>query len=289
MAVQVWPDAEAACKVAGELIIKTIREAEAERSRAVLGLATGSTPQGVYAHLVHRYRAGGLSFRNVTTYNLDEYYPISPWDPKSYRAYMHRHFFSQVDLGPNRTHVLDGTVPEAFAVEHAAAFDRWIAADGGLDIQLLGIGRNGHIGFNEPSDLTVAEALRLPTRLVELHPITRADAARDFGSEVQVIGRALTLGIAPILAARSIVVLATGAPKADAVAAALTGPMTAALPASLLQSVAGKVTWILDEPAAGGIRGPWSVVRGQEGGSTQRNPPRRSNPPPAELDSAGPV
>src|SRR5262249_51328942 len=159
------------------------------------------------------------------------------------------------DLGPNRTHVLDGTVPEAFAAEHAAAFDRWIVADGGLDIQLLGIGRNGHIGFNEPSDLTVAEALRLPTRLVELHPITRADAARDFGGEEHVIARALTLGIAAILAARSIVILATGAPKADVVAAALTGPMTAALPASLLQTVAGKVLWILDEPAASGLPG----------------------------------
>ena len=119
----------------------------------------------------------------MTTYNLDEYYPISPVDPNSYRAYMHRHLFGHVDLAPNRAHVLDGTVPEAFAAEHAAEFDRWIAADGGLDLQLLGIGRNGHIGFNEPSDLPVDEALRLPTRLVDLHPVTRADAAREFGGE----------------------------------------------------------------------------------------------------------
>ncbi|HZW31990.1 MAG TPA: glucosamine-6-phosphate deaminase [Isosphaeraceae bacterium] len=264
MAVQVWPDAEIACRVAGDLIITSIRAAEAQRRRAVLGLATGSTPERVYAHLVRQYRTGGVSFRNVITYNLDEYYPISPVDPRSYRAYMHRHLFSQVDLEPNRAHVLDGTVPEAFVAGLAAAFDRWIEADGGLDLQLLGIGRNGHIGFNEPSDLTVAEALRLPTRLVELHPTTRADAARDFGGADQVIARALTLGIAPILAARSIVILATGAPKAEAVAAALTGPMTAALPASLLQSVAGKVTWILDEPAASGLNGPWSVVRGDQ-------------------------
>ena len=218
-----------------------------------MGLATGSTPQAVYAHLVQRHRAGALSFANVSTYNLDEYYPISPLDPRSYRAYMHRHLFSHVDIAPHRAHVLDGTVPEAFAAAHAAEFDRWIEADGGLDLQLLGIGRNGHIGFNEPSDLSVAEALRLPTRLVELHPVTRADAAREFGGVDHVIPRALTMGLAPILAARSIVVLAVGAHKAEIVARALTGPMTAQLPASLLQAVAEKVTWILDEPAAQGL------------------------------------
>ncbi len=108
-------------------------------------------------------------------------------------------------------------MPEAFTAQHAAEFDRWIEADGGLDVQLLGIGRNGHIGFNEPSDLDVAAALRLPTRLVELHPVTRADAAREFGGEDQIIPRALTMGVAPILAARSIVMLATGAHKAEAV------------------------------------------------------------------------
>ena len=107
---------------------------------------------------------------------------------------------------------------------HAAEFDRWIEADGGLDVQLLGIGRNGHIGFNEPSELTVAEALRLPTRLVELHPVTRADAAREFGGIDRVIPRALTMGIASILAARSIVILATGEHKAEAVARALDRP-----------------------------------------------------------------
>ena len=109
--------------------------------------------------LVALHRAGELSFRNVVTYNLDEYYPIQPLDPKSYRSYMHRHLFSHVDLPANHAHFLDGTVPEAFVAEHAAQFDQWIEADGGLDLQLLGIGRNGHIGFNEPSELSVAEAL----------------------------------------------------------------------------------------------------------------------------------
>jgi glucosamine-6-phosphate deaminase len=241
MKVLVVRDAWQASLVITEQILKIIQTAQDERGRAVLGLATGSTPETVYAQLVERHRTGSLSFQNVTTYNLDEYYPISPLDPKSYRYYMHRHLFSHVDIVPHRAHVLDGTVPEAYAAEHAAQFDRWIDADGGLDLQLLGIGRNGHIGFNEPTDLTVEQALGLPTRLVELHMITRADAAREFGGVDHVIPRALTMGVAPILAARSILMLATGA------------HMIAELPASLLQSVGHKVTWILDEPAAQGL------------------------------------
>ena len=253
MVVLVAPDPDGVCRVAADLIEPIIHHSVAARGRAVLGLATGSTPRSVYARLVDRHKAGDLSFRDVTTYNLDEYYPISPVDPRSYRSYMHRHLFGRVDIAPDRAHMLDGTVPEAFVNACAAQFDRWIEADGGLDLQLLGIGRNGHIGFNEPSDMDVADALRLPTRLVTLHPVTRADAAREFGSEDAVIPRALTMGVATILAARSIVILATGAHKAEAVAAALTGPMTAAVPASLLQSAALRVTWILDEAAARGL------------------------------------
>jgi glucosamine-6-phosphate deaminase len=253
MKVFVFPDAEIASLATAKLLKKAIEIGQSDRRQAVLGLATGSTPEKVYAHLVEWNRARSLSFRNVTTYNLDEYYPISPADPKSYRAYMHRHLFAHVDLAPDHAHVLDGTVPEAFAAAHAAEFERWIEADGGLDVQLLGIGRNGHIGFNEPSELTVADALRLPTRLVELHPVTRTDAAQEFGSVDRVIPRALTMGIATILAARSIVILATGEKKADAVALALTGPMTAELPASLLQSAAGRVTWVIDQSAAMGL------------------------------------
>jgi glucosamine-6-phosphate deaminase len=166
---------------------------------------------------------------------------------------MHRCLFSQVDIQAHRAHVLDGTVHEAFAAAHAADFDRWIEADGGLDVQLLGIGRNGHIAFNEPSGLSAQEAQRLPTRLVELHPVTRADAAKDFGGLDLVIPRALTMGVASILAARSIVILATGARKAEIVARAVTGPMTAEVPASLLQSDAEKVTWVIDEEAARGM------------------------------------
>ncbi len=164
---------------------------------------------------------------------------------------MHRHLFEHVDLKPNHAHVLDGTVPIFSVPGHASAFDRWIEIDGGLDLQLLGIGRNGHIGFNEPSDtLTAEEAIHLPTRLVELHPTTVRDAAKDFGREGLVPRLALTMGIAPILAARSILVVALGPHKAEAVARSIRGEVTPLVPASLLRLAAGPVTWILDEAAA---------------------------------------
>ena len=235
---------------AGQIVAETIQKSVAEQGRAVIGLATGSTPIAVYHHLAVQVAAGKLSFDRVSTYNLDEYYPMSPSDPQSYRAFMDRYLFGPVKIAPNRTHVLDGTVPEDYAEEHARVFDRWIAAEGGFDLQLLGLGRNGHIGFNEPSDLSVAEALALPTRLVDLHPTTRADAVKDFGGANLVPRRALTVGPATILAARSILVLAFGAGKADAVAQSLSGPMTAQVPGSLLQSVAAKVTWLIDPAAA---------------------------------------
>jgi glucosamine-6-phosphate deaminase len=251
--VQVFASAAAASREAAERIAATIRQAVEDRGKAVLGLATGGSPVEVYARLVALHKSGELSFAEVTSYNLDEYYPIHPSDPNSYRAYMHRHLFGHVNIAPNRAHVLDGTVPEAHAASHATEFDRWIAADGGLDLQLLGIGRNGHIGFNEPSDLTLDQALTLPTRLVNLDPMTRADAAGDFDGEEKVIPRALTVGVAPILDARAILLLALGSNKAEAVARALNGPMTARLPASLLQAAPGRVTWLLDEAAAQGL------------------------------------
>ena len=249
-AVIVFPDAEAASQAAAERIARIVAEAVAARGKAVLGLATGATPEKVYDDLAARAKAGSLSFRDVVTYNLDEYYPIQPLDPLSYRYYMHRNLFGRVDLAPNRAHVLDGTVPEAAAAGHAADFDRWIDADGGLDVQLLGIGRNGHIGFNEPSDLPVAEFAALPTRMVDLHPVTKADAVREFGSPEAVIPRALTMGVRQILAARSIIMLATGPKKAPIVSQALKGEITSAVPASVLRTVADKVVWLVDEAAA---------------------------------------
>jgi glucosamine-6-phosphate deaminase len=248
--VVIFESADAATADAADRIDQTIRSSVSQRGRAVLGLATGATPEPIYARLVELHRRNELSFAAVRTYNLDEYYPISPCDPHSFHAYMHRHLFQHVDLPANQAHLLDGTIPEPAIPEHAAAFERWMADDGGLDLQLLGLGRNGHIGFNEPCELPASEALKLPTRLVDLHPTTRADSANDVGDVAKVIPRALTIGIAPILASRAILIVALGAKKADPVAQSLLGPMSARVPASLLQSVPGKVTWILDEASA---------------------------------------
>jgi glucosamine-6-phosphate deaminase len=248
--VLVFADAQAASQAAAAWLAEVIDRARRDRGHAVLGLPTGSTPRAVYAELVTRYRAGAISFEEVTTYNLDEYYPVSPFDARSYHFYMYEHLFRHVDIPAHRTHLFDGTVPEPYVSLHAAEFDRWIDHDGGLDVQLLGIGRNGHIAFNEPSDSSVEHAIELPSRLVDLHPVTRVDAARDLGGMDQVIPRALTMGLAPILAARSIVVLVTGAHKAEITAKALRGPMTAQNPASLLRTAGTRVTWLLDEAAA---------------------------------------
>lgn len=245
---------EEGAQLAADLIAQAIRKATADRGRAALGLATGKTPVLAYDRLAQLHREAGLSFRAVETYNLDEYYPISPLDPNSYRYYMHQHLFSRVDIAANRAHVLDGTVPREFAEAHCAEFDRWISHAGGLDLQLLGIGRNGHIGFNEPSELSVDEARSLPTRKIELHPITRADALADFGGNAEAVPtHALTMGFGPILSARSILILAFGPAKAEAVSASLLGPITATLPASLLRLSAGSVTWIIDNASAEGL------------------------------------
>jgi len=251
--VLVYSTAELACQAAADRLAETLKTAVATRGRAVLGLATGSTPEPIYAQLVAKHRAGELSFAQAVSYNLDEYYPISPLDPNSYRAYMHQHLFRHVDLPAHQAHVLDGTVPEFATAEHAAQFDRWISEDGGFDLQLLGIGRNGHIGFNEPADLPLEKALALPTRLVELDSVTRADAVKQFGDASHVLHRALTVGVAQILAARSILIVALGTNKAPAVGLSLNGPMTSNVPASLLQAAPGKVTWMIDEAAASEI------------------------------------
>lgn len=248
--VQVFSDQHEAATAAARFLADTIRQKVELGGSPVLGLATGSTPIPVYRQLVSDVEAGSLSFDRVTTFNLDEYYPIGPLDPNSYRSFMHRHLFSQINLAPNRAHLLDGTVPETFVSEHAATFDRWIEAAGGLDLQLLGLGRNGHIGFNEPTSLSVEAAMAQPTRVVELHVHTIADAAKDFGGEEGVPRRALTMGVAPILAARSILILAFGSHKAPAVARSLLGPITAEVPGSLLRKAAGRVTWMLDPASA---------------------------------------
>lgn len=212
------------------------------KPNAVLGLATGNSPEPAYDELVRLHRDEGLSFAGVTTFNLDEYVGIGPDHPGSYHAYMRQHLFDRVDIDPARTHLPDGLAADPAAA--GAAYEAAIRAAGGIDLQLLGIGRNGHIGFNEPGADRAGR-----TRAVDLAPETLIANAPVFpGGKVP--PRAMTMGLGTILDCRAIVLLATGATKAAAVKAALTGPVGIDCPASLLRTHAD-VEWHLDAEAAG--------------------------------------
>jgi glucosamine-6-phosphate deaminase len=239
MEVIIKPDADAVSKEAADLFERQLRR----HPVSVLGLATGSTPLGLYRELVERHRAGRISFRSATTFNLDEYVGLNGDHPMSYRAYMREHLFSSIDVPPTRTHLPDGLATDIAA--HCEAYEYDIRSAGGIDLQLLGIGSDGHIGFNEPSS-----SLSSRTRLKTLTPRTIADNARFFGSEDQVPRHVITMGVGTIMEARHIVVMATGAGKASAVAAMVEGPITATVPASILQ-MHPKCALIIDEAAGG--------------------------------------
>lgn len=212
------------------------------RAGGVLGLATGSTPTPTYHELIRRHAEEGLSFANCEAFLLDEYYGLPKTHPESYYATIRRELTSHIDILDGEVHSLDGTATDPEAA--AAAYERAIATAGGVDHQILGIGANGHIAFNEPGS-----PLNSRTRVIDLHPRTIADNARFFDSEEDVPRRALTQGIGTIMEARNIVLIATGENKADAVRALIQGPVTEDCPASALQRHEN-VTVILDEAAA---------------------------------------
>lgn len=207
----------------------------------VLGLATGDTPIGMYEELVAKYHAGTLDFSQVRSVNLDEYYPITPDNDQSYRYFMNHHLFDHVNIDKANTAVPDGTAKEV--EKSCQAYEAHIDALGGIDIQVLGIGRNGHIGFNEPD----AELIPF-THLTALTPSTIEANARFFASEHDVPKHALTMGIQSVFKARKILLLVSGKNKAEAVKAMLTGNISTACPASLL-CLHPDVTLICDEDA----------------------------------------
>ena len=213
----------------------------AENPRAVLGFATGSTPLDLYAELVRLYEAGEISFKDVTTFNLDEYVGLEPTHDQSYRYFMEANLFGRIDLDPAAVHIPSGIDT---AAETLAAYDAAIAQAGGIDLQLLGIGVNGHIGFNEPG--TPLESL---THVVELTESTREANKRFFASLEDVPTHAATMGIKTVMNARRLMLIALGESKADAVAATVNGPVTAEVPASVLQ-LHPDVVVFLDEGAA---------------------------------------
>lgn len=207
----------------------------------VLGLATGSTPIGLYGCLVKDYEAGVLSFKDVTSFNLDEYRGLDPQHDQSYRYFMEHHLFSHVDIEAARTHVPDGACPDAEAA--CAAYEQAIAEAGGLGLQLLGLGHNGHIGFNEP-----APDFPKYTHCVTLTESTINANSRLFDSIDDVPREAYTMGIGTIMAAKEILVVASGADKADIVRRAFFGPVTPDVPASVLQ-FHPNVTVVVDKEA----------------------------------------
>lgn len=243
-----------ASKAVAREIAALIRERQAAGRAAVLGLATGSTPLGLYAELVRMHREEGLSFANVVTFNLDEYHPIQPAHPRSYRHFMRAHLFDHVDIPTASTHVPDGSVAAAGIEAHCAEYEAMIEAAGGIDFQVLGIGRTGHIGFNEPGS-----ARRSRTRRVTLDPVTRRDAAEDFGGVDNTPRYAITMGVRTILEARRIVLMAWGQHKAEIVRAAVEGPVTPQIAASFLQEH-DQARFVIDQAAAGSLtrfRTPW--------------------------------
>ncbi|HXJ58981.1 MAG TPA: glucosamine-6-phosphate deaminase [Verrucomicrobiae bacterium] len=237
-----------------EIIIEsTVADAQQEAARilrrqirrkpdSVLGLATGATPIGVYAILCEMHQRGELDFGQVRTFNLDEYVGLSPDHPCSYRAFMQQHLFGKVNLPPENIRFPNGLATDVPA--HCAEYEEAIRQAGGIDLQLLGIGRDGHIGFNEPSS-----SLASRTRIKTLTPQTLKDNASCFGNPEQVPHHVITMGVGTIMDARQCLLLATGDRKADVVAGMVEGPITADLPASILQ-MHPACTLVVDEPAA---------------------------------------
>ena len=245
-----------ASQCAAAEVAELIRQRQKEKRTAVLGLPTGSTPVSFYAELVRLHRDEGLSFANVVTFNLDEYYPIEPSHPQSFRHFMREHLFDHIDIPRGQTHLPDGTAPKVGVDAHCAAYEEAIRAAGGIDFQILGIGRTGHIGFNEPGSPP-----RSLTRLVTLDPLTRRDAASDFGGDENTPHFALTMGVRTILAARRIVLMAWGQHKAEIARAAIEGPVSPQVSASFLQEHDNSV-FVLDQAAAGALtrhRTPWQL------------------------------
>ena len=238
------------------VIAGVIREKASAGLPVVLGLPTGSTPIGVYRELIRMHKEEELDFANCITFNLDEYFPMNPGELQSYHRWMRENFFDHVNVPPEQIHIPDGTIPLDEVDDYCQRYEMEIRDCGGIDIQLLGIGRTGHIGFNEPGSTRESR-----TRLATLDPVTRKDAASDFFSEENVPQQAITMGVGTILEARKIILMALGEHKAHIVRDAVEGEVTPLVPASFLQKQPDAV-FILDEAAAGElthVKTPWLV------------------------------
>ncbi|WP_326982515.1 glucosamine-6-phosphate deaminase [Chryseobacterium sp. MYb264] len=237
-------------------IADIIRKKHSENTFAILGLATGATPVSVYAELVRLHNEEGLSFKNVITFNLDEYYPMQPNAVQSYVTFMNENLFNHIDIEKENIHIPDGTLTLEEIPSFCLGYEKKIERLGGLDIQILGIGRTGHIGFNEPGS-----APNSGTRLVTLDDLTRRDAAKDFGGKSFVPTKAITMGIGTIFKAKEIILLAWSRKKASIIKKAVEGNISGEVPATYLQ-LSNNVEFILDQDAASELTRfdkPWLV------------------------------
>lgn len=254
--VTVYENQNIASKKVAERIASLIKMKQAAGEKAILGLATGATPVGVYAELIRLHKEEGLSFSNVVTFNLDEYFPMKPNALQSYVTFMNEQLFNHIDIKKENIHIPDGTLAESDVAAFCLEYERKISSYGGLDFQLLGIGRTGHIGFNEPGS-----APNSGTRLVTLDDLTRRDASRDFGGKENVPTKAITMGVGTIFKAREIILMAWNKKKAGIIKKAVEGEISSDVPATFLQ-LSDNVEFILDEDAASELTRfdtPWLV------------------------------
>lgn len=243
MLVLLTPDYDALSREAARIVAHAV----SSKHSVNLGLATGSTMLGTYKDLVRLHKEGKVDFSGVTTFNLDEYWGLAADNPQSFHYFMRENLFAHVNVRPERIHIPDGTLTGDYE-EYCAEYERAIKAAGGIDLQVLGIGRNGHIGFNEPTSSFASR-----TRLKVLTSETIEDNRKAFGVGEEVPECAVTMGIGTILEARRILILATGAAKAEAVERAIEGPITASVTASCLQ-LHPDVTFVIDEDAASRLK-----------------------------------
>ena len=254
--IRIWEDSTEASAHVAKSIALAIRQKQQEGERIVLGLATGSSPIGVYKELVRMHKEDNLSFSNVITFNLDEYYPMSPTSQQSYVRFMHDYLFDHIDINPKNIHIPDGTIPMEEVEDYCEQYEKMIDLVGGIDIQLLGIGRTGHIGFNEPGSWKDSK-----TRLVRLDNMTRRDAVKDFAKADAVPYRAITMGVGSIMKARSIYMLVWGQHKATILQKAAEGSINSTVSASFLQEHPN-VKVIVDKAASTEltrIKTPWLI------------------------------
>lgn len=228
--VSIWEDDQEASLHIAKSIALAIRQKQQEGEMIVLGLATGSSPIKIYRELIRMHQKESLSFRNVITFNLDEYYPMPPDARQSYVRFMNEMLFDHIDINKDNVHIPDGTISLDQVHDYCEAYEKKIKAAGGIDIQLLGIGRTGHAGFNEPGSRETSL-----TRIVRLDNLTRRDAGKDFPTMDDVPYRALTMGLGTILSARAIYLVAWGSHKAQIIKQTVEGEISSLIPASLLQ------------------------------------------------------